>query len=135
MPKIEWDQTCAVGINFVDDQHRKLFSIVGDFDDAVESGKSKNEILNIFDELIRYTHDHFAEEEAMMESNGYENFSAHKAIHDQLKGSVAKLKKDFDGGLDGTAEAASHFFRHWLKSHIMDTDMKYVAPMKAKGVA
>ena len=86
--------------------------------------------MELVDELFRLAADHFAEEEAFMESFGYPDLKKHKMIHktlvDRLGGHRADVEKAGRAG-----EEFFDFLKFWLASHICGIDAKYAAAHQA----
>lgn len=87
MDSIQWSRWMSVGIEELDEDHRVLVDIVNKLG-ADENRASPDVVEAILDELIHYTKDHFAREEAHMAQANYPTFAAHKALHEDRKSVV-----------------------------------------------
>lgn len=134
MSKLDWNMEYSVGIEFIDKQHQHLFDLINRFESWTESGKSKDDVMSVFDDILSYTVTHFSEEEQMMIDNGYPDIAEHHQRHQELIDAAKKLRADYDKGESGAADAATLFLQHWLTGHIQKTDMKYAPLMHEKGV-
>jgi len=124
MALIEWNNQYSVGLNLLDDQHKKLFQLLNTLHDAMKNGKGRDLLGKTLDELISYTVTHFRTEEELFDKHKYVGAIKHKAEHAELTKQAVDLKKRFDGGAVLTLEVMN-FLRDWLNTHIMGSDKKY----------
>ncbi|MCE1188837.1 MAG: bacteriohemerythrin [Ignavibacteria bacterium] len=134
MPLFTWTENLSVKVKELDDQHKKLISLVNDLHDAMRAGQGKAALGAILDELIKYTEYHFSAEEAIMSKYGYEEFTGHKALHTKLTTQVHDLKSKYDAGNLSITLDVMNFLKDWLNNHILDTDKRYSAFLNGKGV-
>lgn len=88
----------------------------------------------VFQSLVDYTETHFADEERMMEANGYPDILRHKAAHKYLICRVIELKKEFLEGNGVLSVSVLNFLRDWLTTHIQGEDKKYGIFFNNKGI-
>jgi hemerythrin len=122
----KWKEEYEVGVDFIDEQHRKLFEIA---DRAYELIKNDlytdkyNKIVELINELKDYTVYHFIEEEQYMIQIGYRKFLSHKAEHDDF---IMKFKdidyERIDNGHDKYILDLLNFIYEWIKEHIFIKD-------------
>ena len=127
MDSIQWSRWMSVGIEELDDDHRVLVNIVNKLG-ADENRGSPDVIESILDELIRYTKDHFAREEAHMAQAKYPTFAAHKALHDALTRNVESYRERFHAQRGTiTGDEVFEFCADWLGRHILKEDTRFGA--------
>jgi len=87
------DASLETGDAVIDWQHRELFAIVDDLRAACEQGRAEHHVDLILDRMMLYAANHFAAEEKLMESRGYDLGEAlfHQRDHIRLKQHVAGL--------------------------------------------
>ena len=82
----EWDKRFNIGVDSIDNAHRKLFSIVRRL---VHLSKDENNGQWACAEGIKYFKnyaiEHFTDEEAYMRSIGYNGYEMHKRLHDDMR--------------------------------------------------
>ncbi len=122
MALFSWSDELAVGNKFIDDDHKKLVKLVNDFHDAMEQGRGNDVIGKVLHNLVIYTKEHFAREEAEMQRIKYPKHLAHKQEHDKLIKDVAELQAGFMSGKAMLSIKVSKFLRDWLLTHIQQTD-------------
>jgi hemerythrin-like metal-binding protein len=134
MGTFQWKEIYSVRIETFDRQHQGLFRTMNELNEALRAGCGRDVAASILQQLIAYTADHFAVEEAALERNGYPEFPSHKAAHKALVEHVLTLQKDFQAGKPGVAVALIQFLQKWLCHHILQTDMKYGPFLNNKGI-
>ena len=135
MPLIEWTDELSVGINSIDEQHKKLVNMINALNDAMLTNSSHELLGKIFIGLATYTQKHFAYEENMFAEYGYEDAEEHKRQHNELIAQVIELKEKFIANPQGTMSAdLMLFLKRWLTNHIMRTDKEYTEFLISKGV-
>lgn len=134
-PAKEWrgkEQPCAftedylTGIMLIDEEHERLFGIIGRANDLVKAEllhDKYDEIVGILEELKSYTKEHFRDEEEYMESIHYSGLEAQKLAHQAF---VSKLEnidlEQVDQNQQEYLEELLEFLFSWLSNHILKLD-------------
>ncbi len=134
MPLMEWNEKLSVNISAIDAQHKKWIGILNELHDAMKSGKGKEKIGKVLDDLVEYTKVHFAAEEKLMQGNGYPLFAGHKKQHEDMVKEVELLKSKYISGASGLTIEVMQFLRNWLSEHIIGTDKNYGPYLNEKGI-
>ena len=135
MPLIEWTAELSVGIDSIDEQHKKLVNMINALNEAMLTGSSNELLGKIFTGLAAYTQKHFAYEEALFAEYGYADSKQHKRQHRELIAQVVELKQKFIENPQQTMTAdLMLFLKRWLTNHIMRTDKEYTEFLLSKGV-
>lgn len=135
MPLIEWSAELSVGINSIDEQHKKLVNMINALNDAMLTDSSHAILGKIFTGLATYTQQHFTYEENMFAEYGYVDSVEHKRQHSELIAQVLELKQRFIENPQGTMSVdLMLFLKRWLTNHIMRTDKEYAEFLISKGV-
>jgi len=123
MELLKWHDSFNVGVKLVNQQHKKLFSLINELIIQTRVEQQKEHIEKILDELIDYTDYHFKTEEKLFRI--HPEFQQHQNIHqsfiDKVSGFVAAFKignRDFQPAIVG-------FLVDWIKSHVVAMDMAY----------
>jgi hemerythrin len=135
MALIVWSNDLIVNIHSIDEQHKKLVTLVNNLNDAMSSGKGQQIMGKILDNLVAYTKTHFATEERLMTTHTYPGYLIHKKEHDNLTQQVVSLHQDFKEGKPVITVALMSFLKDWLGKHIKGTDQKYSPFLINKGVS
>ena len=136
MKKIHWDDSLSVGIDAIDDQHRRWIGHFNSVVDAIESRGGHAPVTSTLGFLIDYTELHFTTEEGFMTETAYPELAAHKAKHEELRTTVANLIADFEeeGDTPALENAIDTFLGTWLVEHIRSTDQLFGAYVKECGL-
>lgn len=120
----EWDESMALGIPTIDSQHKELIVWSKSLEGAVQKGGGALVIDDVLQKLIGYVHKHFSDEERLMLSCNFPDFTSHRQEHDFF---VTRLK-DLHNGITSGEELSVKtldFLIDWLVSHIKGTDQNY----------
>ena len=135
MPLIEWTAELSVGIDSIDEQHKKLVNMINALNDAMLTNSSHELLGKIFTGLAAYTQKHFAYEENMFAEYGYADSEEHKRQHNELIAQVIELKEKFIANPQRIMSAdLMLFLKRWLTNHIMRTDKEYSEFLISKGI-
>ncbi|MCB9800041.1 MAG: hemerythrin family protein [Candidatus Omnitrophica bacterium] len=122
---IEWDERFSVGIEEIDNQHKKLFAIIDSMFDGIAEQDNKEMLRVAFDKVLDYTRYHFATEESYFEKFNYPDAEEHKKQHAKLIEETLELQKEYCEGAPGMTLELIDFLTHWLQQHILLHDKKY----------
>ncbi len=131
MPAATWNSQLETGIDLIDAQHKALFEAINQFAVAVEGGRTEQGIAESLDFLATYTLDHFEAEERFMENMGFPGLAPHRAEHQRLLIRVRVLQGRLAQHIPVAREVAA-LLAGWLKHHISEMDMAYVAFTKER---
>ncbi|MEW5747024.1 MAG: bacteriohemerythrin [Nitrospirota bacterium] len=135
MALMDWSDKLSVNIREIDEQHRKLISMINELHDAMKAGKGKEVVGPILTGLVQYVATHFATEERLMKTHAYPEYLKHKVEHDNLTRQALDLQKQFQEGKPVLTVELMTFLKNWLSSHILGTDKSYSPYLNSKGVA
>lgn len=115
------------GIDSIDEQHRKLFEIANHayelLNDEFIPDKYDN-IIEVIKELKAYAVQHFADEEAYMESIDYKRRFSHKIEHVEFVEKVNGIDLDeIDENQEQIILDLLNFLTDWLVHHILENDV------------
>jgi hemerythrin len=135
MAFIDWNENLNVGVESINDQHKKLVAMVNELHDAIQKGQAADVLGKTLDGLIDYTKTHFAYEEKLFAETGYADAATHKGEHDKLTATVIDVQEKYKSGGGGALSGeVMEFLKSWLVNHIQGTDKKYGPHLQAKGV-
>lgn len=137
MPKeTEWNKHFNIGIDSIDNAHRKLFSIVCRLIHlSVDENNGHWACAEGIKYFKTYATEHFMDEEAYMRSIGYEGYEIHKGLHDNMRYmTLPALERDLKES-DYSQESIQHFLGiclGWLTAHIMIEDRAITGRVSCK---
>lgn len=123
MAYFEWDSSLSIGIDIIDQQHKRIIDYINELD-VVLSTKNFDQLKTIINELVDYTITHFAFEEEMMDKANYPFSSAHKKVHKVFTDRVASYQQRLKDGEDISNELMGEL-KIWLTNHIKKDDKDY----------
>lgn len=114
------------GIAIVDEEHKKLFEIIGKVHKAIQTELMHDKfdvILDILDELKEYTRVHFADEENYMREIGYDGLAYQEMLHQKFIDKLNELDlDDVDDNQEEYLYDFLSFLQNWLVNHILKVD-------------
>lgn len=124
--KLIWNKRFNIGVDSIDNAHRKLFSIVRKL---IYLSKDENNGRWACAEGIKYFKsyaiNHFTDEEAYMQLINYKEYEMHKRLHDDMRyKTLPALEKDLTES-NYSLESIHHFLGiclGWLTAHILIED-------------
>lgn len=131
---LSWKDEYNVGIEAIDNDHRKLLLLINQFQTAVNYRTGEEFEKEALDAVVDYTMTHFSREEKLMEEYGYPGFEAHQAEHQKMIEQVEKGLKMHSENRHKTMQGNVDFLRDWLINHINGTDQEYSQFLRDKGV-
>ncbi len=125
---IEWNDTLAVGIAEIDQQHRKLIELIQHLQ-SVDAHPDREFALveQALDEMVAYTMYHFGTEERLMEEYSYPQDVGHLAQHERFLSDVTNMMESFMAGSHVSAGDIGQYLGNWLIQHIQHTDQQLAA--------
>lgn len=131
---VEWKEEYSVGINSIDEQHKRLLNLINQLQTAVDHSTGDQFEREALDELVDYTKTHFSYEEGLMRDNDYPDFEPHKAQHEKMFKKVEEVLAEYEEDHDTAMSNAVEYLKGWLINHINGTDKEYSSYLISKGV-
>lgn len=119
---ITWQDDFSVGVEVIDEQHKKLLEVINIFLCSLEESNDRFAIGRSLDDMIKYTEYHFYTEQLLLEK--HPDFLSHLNQHWQLVKKAKKIQEEFQQHLERKSEIFD-FLLLWLKEHILGTDKVY----------
>ncbi|MDR1975772.1 MAG: bacteriohemerythrin [Campylobacteraceae bacterium] len=118
-----WDSSYDIGIEEIDNQHKRIVQYINELHGALVLN-DKDAVKDIFLNIADYTLSHFSFEEKLMREAGYHMFAEHKSTHEAFISTIGKYKFAFDAGRDITGQLMAEL-QIWLTHHILHEDKDY----------
>ncbi|MBE9568277.1 MAG: hemerythrin family protein [Proteobacteria bacterium] len=131
---VEWKDDYSVGIDSIDQQHKKLLNLINQLQTAVDYSTGEQFERDALDELVDYTKTHFTYEEGLMRDNDYPGFVEHKLQHEKMFDKVSEVLAKYEEDSDTAMSNAADYLKDWLIKHINGTDKEYSSYLIGKGV-
>ena len=131
---VAWKDELSVGIESIDDDHKKLLTLINNLQTAVYYPTGEAFERQALQELVDYTKYHFEREEKLMLANGYPDFEPHKRQHEAMIAKVNGFLEAYEKDREGTIDELTQFLKSWLIQHIAGTDQQYSEHLRSRGV-
>jgi hemerythrin len=122
---LEWKEEFATGVDRVDEDHKMIFKMAGDFRAALDAGRGREVYSTLLDNLYVYCRGHFGFEEQCMHEHrcpvAQKNKNAHAYFLETLAGFIQRYA---DYGYDASeARRLTDTVDRWLTDHICSIDI------------
>jgi hemerythrin len=124
---VDWDNRYALGIPFIDEQHKKLLDMTNKLYKACMAGDDTARIrfISTVHEAEDYAKYHFTAEEKLMEEIQFPNLEAHRNEHQIFVRDLAKQAQSFKEGMEFVPILFVRYLRDWIFTHIAVSDKAY----------
>lgn len=124
MKEILWNPCLEIGVDTIDEEHKRLVKIANALVKIARDGGEKSQLVGAFSFLHEYALTHFDNEEAYMKKVRFKGYEDHHAEHLKLKKQVKEFQRDLYEAEEIPAQEIISFIKSWLLDHIIKTDMK-----------
>lgn len=132
---ITWNESLAIDIAEIDDQHHRFVDLIGKLETAIAEGTEATHLGDVFGELEQYVKYHFANEERHFAEFGcYPDAERHIAVHRAFEKHMRELKFQFLDDQRAQSVELARALYDWLQHHIAGMDREYVECFKSKGL-
>lgn len=106
----------------MDAEHRNLFRLANELQNAVLSCASDARLRSTFQALTAELEDHFSHEERLMRSTGYGTYPWHKRQHDGIRAKFRRASRKLAAGDREALLELLEYLAGWLRDHTGLTD-------------
>lgn len=121
-----WEEKYSVGVVEIDNQHKRMFSVINELLDAINTNTTTEHLGNIIESLVKYKIFHFETEEKYFRDFDYEEAKEHTVKHHEFNDKLEVLKQKYPEYSVEFAFELVDFLEDWLINHLMVVDQKYV---------
>jgi len=125
LPTLEWDPKYSVGVEMIDNQHKKMFGMINDLVGIINTVPTAEKLQPIIRELVIYKQAHFATEEKYFREFNYEGTAEHEDAHRKFNDKVEEITKKYGEDVIPFTFELIDFLEDWLVTHLMGLDQKY----------
>jgi len=125
MKAFKWCEDLSVGIDEIDQDHRRLITCLDNLFTACSAGQGPVVLKDILACLMQYTREHFSHEEDVMRRVGYPGLDEHREMHIELVSELDDIIDEFT--ISNSHELSNktlQFLEDWLTHHILIEDKK-----------
>jgi hemerythrin len=132
MPFAEWSDEFSVGVEEIDDDHKRLLRLLNELQTAVEAGERREVLGKVLDGLLHYVSYHFAHEEELFLRTNYPGYKAHERKHRALTDTAHAIREDFQLSASmALPPQVLEFLKNWLCEDILGADRDFGAYFNA----
>lgn len=124
--RLAWKPEYSVGIDNIDNDHKKLLELIRRLFKAIRTVGSQEEAVKILEELANYTNTHFKREEELLAGHDFPDLENHKKEHEVMINKVREFQSKFSQNETKVSQEILGYLQEWLVNHIMVTDKQYV---------
>lgn len=129
MPLLTWSEEFEIGVEEVDEQHRRLFEVINDLHAAMKKGRGREEVGDALRELEVYVEYHFDSERDLSVRCGFSDdcagcHRAHQQAHDAFEQKVAELRESHEEGNISVPMETMQFVQTWVTEHVGGMDQQ-----------
>lgn len=126
MTYIEWRPEFATGIPDVDHEHREMIEWINRTLAACgQAGDAKAAVADLLGEIHARISAHFALEERVMTSRGYDQFAEHKRDHERLLDEIRDIMDDHEAGSEVIEHRLAERLTPWFGEHFRTQDARF----------
>jgi len=134
MPAIPWTEEILIHVEIIDNQHKKLLTLLNDLYDAMNRGEDKEGLARFIGDMADYTFYHFMTEEKYFERFQYPEAIQHKNEHRYFAEQVAEFQNRFNQGETILSDDILLFLKSWINNHVKKNDQKLGLFLNERGV-
>jgi hemerythrin-like metal-binding protein len=122
---VKWNNSLAIGIEAIDNQHKQIFEYLLAIENSVAKRDPWHILRFLLSQMAEYMKFHLAVEEAMLEIVRYPQRAEHGQAHAKIMEQIAELEKQLQKTGSGTDLV--NFFEDWFIRHVLADDRQYAA--------
>jgi hemerythrin-like metal-binding protein len=125
MALIDWRKEFETGVAEVDHEHRELVGLINALHAEIGSGAGKERVSTFLGEVFARIAAHFALEESVMRKHAYDEYTVHKAEHEQLLDEIRDIMDAHEADPAAATDAAlAGAVRNWFVDHFQTRDAR-----------
>lgn len=122
---VSWGPFFKSGNEQIDHEHYKMIQISNKIIEACFNDEAYEETMELFNELVEETVNHFKNEEEILEKIGYQDVEEHKKIHKDLLEKMFKMQSGLESKQFTPLHVAQYMIQDVVVGHIIKSDFEY----------
>jgi hemerythrin-like metal-binding protein len=107
-------------------EHREVLESLDNFRSAVNLKKPKSRLARDLAEFVATVERHFASEEEMMRTSGYQAVGGHAEEHKRLFAQLQAVRQEFNAGTIHPGGSLALFVEVWTVQHMKGYDKAFI---------
>jgi hemerythrin-like metal-binding protein len=134
MEKINWSPEYSVGVDIIDEQHKRLVLMLNRLISAEEATTGSEVVSDLITQMTKYAQEHFKFEEDLMAEFGFPLLDQHKQSHRKYRKKVVDLCMAVPLDIPVVPQVMLYFLFQWWQNHILHEDMGYKSFFNENGI-
>jgi hemerythrin-like metal-binding protein len=134
MEKINWSPKYSVGVEIIDEQHKRLVLMLNRLIGSKEATTNSEIVSDVITQMTKYAEDHFKLEEDLMAEFGFPLLDQHRQSHDKYRKKVVDLCTAVLLDVPIVPQVMLNYLVKWWENHILHEDMEYKSFFKKNGI-
>ncbi len=122
MQQFKWTKAHAVFLPEVDAEHRNIYRMAEELQQAVRAGAEAARLQELARPLSVGIEEHFAHEERLMRAAACPDFTWHKGQHDNCRKRIAAALQEIEAGSADSAGDLVDYLGKWFRDHTSLSD-------------
>ncbi len=122
MAFIEWSEGLEIGIDAIDNEHRKLVDAINQLKAGLDANEERSRIIQLVARVARESQAHFASEEAAMVKMKYPGEVLHILKHQHMAAQIHSFLERYSRDTSALNGHMLNFLRDSLAHHIRNED-------------
>jgi hemerythrin-like metal-binding protein len=122
MKPFKWSKSNAVFVPEIDAEHKTIFRMAEQLQQALEAGTSTAELQPRLKALVDHAEAHFEHEEILMRDSICPSFEWHKRQHNTARKRLRLFMPEIQQGDRESLEQMMEFLAGWFRDHTALTD-------------
>lgn len=128
MSTLQWSDSLALGLSFMDDTHREFVDLLAEVVNASDAS-----LLGVWRTLIEHTEDHFGREDQWMQSTRFSSGNCHSTQHDVILQVMREGDKRGQAGDLAVVRQMAHELGIWFPQHAQSMDAALALHLRSVG--
>jgi hemerythrin len=127
MDYVVWSSMFSVHVPYIDNQHKKLFTLMNELYVTIREPNTEGSIFQKLNDFLHYAGMHFKDEEDILELIKFPQvkLKRHKRIHESIIEHIYKLNDQLTKGDDQVIYNIEYFLNSCVIRHILVNDKEF----------
>jgi hemerythrin-like metal-binding protein len=117
MRPLRWTSSRSVFLPQIDAEHRSLYRLANELQSSLLAHAPEERVREAIRAFLADLEEHFAHEERLMRSTGYEIYDWHKRRHDGARRRIGNAVKEFENGDREALVELIEYLDGWFRDH------------------
>lgn len=124
---MKWSDSYKIGIPSVDSQHKRLFQLIRELNEALDAGLRIANVEKLLSGLEQYKTRHFQLEEKYMKESNYPGLAEQQQAHAYFSKRFKELGEELNqtGITPAVIKTIKDELSNWLKDHVTGLDLEF----------